>query len=147
MLLAKGIWIVVADGEKALVLDNRGTVEKPDLELVFRAEAPEVIEASDRPGRMPDAGPGQRSAMEQPDFHRLTAESFAADLVGHLAKRAQAGAMQRLILCAPPQVLGALRDAMPEALAKHVVAEIHKTLTRHPVPKIAEIVADEIDSL
>jgi protein required for attachment to host cells len=147
MLLAKGIWIVVADGEKALVLENRGTVGAPDLALVFRAEAPEVIEASDRPGRMADVGPGHRSAMEQPDFHRLTAETFAGDLVEALAARAGAGAMNKLVLAAPPQVLGALRDAMPESLAKVVVAEIDKTLTRHPVPKIAEIVAAEIDSL
>jgi protein required for attachment to host cells len=147
MLLAKGTWVVVADGEKALLLENTGGAAAPRLSLIARDEAEEVVTASDRPGRMADDGPGQRSALEQPDYARLTAERFAADLVRTLARRARAGRFQKLVLCAPPQVLGALRDEMDDPLRACVVAEIDKTLTRHPVAKIATIVAEEIDAL
>lgn len=147
MLLAKGTWVVVADGEKALVLENTGGAGAPKLSLIKRDEADEVVTATDRPGRRMDDGPGQRSALEQPDYARLNAERFAADLIEMLARRARNGRFQKLILCAPPQVLGALRDEMDDALRACVVAEIDKTLTRHPVAKIANIVAEEIDSL
>ena len=48
------------------------------------------------------------------------------------------------MLVAPPQVLGALRDAWTDDLAAETVAEIAKTLTGHPVARITEIVADDL---
>ena len=147
MLLPKGVWIVVADGEKAMVLENTGTPVAPRLSMIARDEAEPVAVASDRPGRMMDVGPGQRSALEQPDFARLTAENFASDLVAMLEHRLRRGKFAKLILVAPPQVLGALRDQMDDGLRGHVVAEIDKTLTNHPINKITDIVAAEIDAL
>lgn len=147
MLLPKGVWIVVADGEKALVLENIGTPAEPKLSLIARDEAEPVVGASDRPGRMMDDGPGQRSALEQPDYARLNAENFATDLVAMLDRRLRRGQFSKLVLVAPPQVLGALRDEMDETLRGHVVAEVDKTLTNHPIPKIAEIVAAAIDQM
>ncbi|MCL7465817.1 host attachment family protein [Phaeovulum sp. NW3] len=147
MLLPKGAWVVVADGEKALVLENTGAPGAPKLAMIARDEADPVIIASDRPGRMPDEGAGQRSALEQPDYARLNAERFAGDLVDMLRDRLRRGKFDKVVLVAPPQVLGALRDEMDEGLARHVLAEIHKTLTNHPVPKIAEIVAAELDGM
>ncbi|MBW0157413.1 host attachment protein [Sedimentimonas flavescens] len=147
MLLSKGIWVVVADSEKALVLRNEGTGREPRLAFVRREEAPEVIVASDAPGRRADVGQGQRSAMEVPDYSRLNAETFMADLADDLARAQRRGAFDKLILVAPPQVLGALRAALSEGLAAHVVAEIDKTLTKHPLPEIGKIVASDIDAL
>lgn len=147
MLLPKGAWVVVADGEKAMILENKGTPAAPKLAVIARDEADPVVGASDRPGRMMDDGPGQRSALEQPDYARLNAERFATDLVEMLDRRARRGRFEKLVLVAPPQVLGALRDEMDDALRGLVVAEIDKTLTNHPIPKMAEIIAAEIDSL
>lgn len=145
MLLPKGAWIVVADGEKAMILENVGNPVAPKLSVIARDEAEAVIGASDRAGRMADVGPNQRSALEQPDYARLNAEKFAGDLVEMLEQKRRGGAFDVLILVAPPQVLGALRDAMSGGLRAAVVAELDKTLTKHPVAKIAEIVATEID--
>lgn len=147
MLLSKGIWIVVADSEKALVLKNDGTAIEPKLSFVRREDAPEVIIASDAPGRRSDVGAGQRSAMEVPDYTRLNAEGFMADLAADLARAQRKGSFDKLVLVAPPQVLGALRDALSEGLAAHVVAQIDKTLTKHPLAEIGKIVAREIDPL
>ncbi|MFP1644981.1 baeRF12 domain-containing protein [Pontitalea aquivivens] len=149
MLLPKGAWVVVADGEKALVLENTGVPGAPRLAMIARDEADPVIIASDRPGRVHEAAQGEarRSAMEMPDYARLTAERFAGDLVDMLRDRLRRGKFDKVVLVAPPQVLGALRDEMDEGLARHVLAEVHKTLTNHPVPKIAEIVAAELDGM
>lgn len=150
MLLAKGAWVVVADGEKALILENIGDLKRAELRLIERSEADLVIPGADtyQPGRVHDSGPGVRiSALEQPDYARLAGERFAAELVVMLAKAAKAGRFERLVLAAPPQVLGALRDAMGADLRARVVAELPKTLTKHPVAKIAELIAAEIDTL
>ena len=150
MLLAKGAWVVVADGEKALVLENVGDLKAVQLRLVKRDEANLEIPGADSypPGRVYESGPGIRvSALEQPDYARLAGERFAAELVASLTEAAQAGRFTRLVLAAPPQVLGALRAAMRADLAATIVAEVPKTLTNHPVAKIAEVIAAEIDPL
>ncbi|WP_415184341.1 host attachment protein [Phaeovulum sp.] len=149
MLLSKGTWVVVADGEKALVLENTGPLTKTTLRVLRRDEADLEIPGADtdRPGRRADPGPGQMSAMEIPDYARLASERFAASLVARLVRSADRGKFAHLVLVAPPQVLGALRDEMDTALRARVVAELPKTLTNHPVPKMAELIAAEIDKL
>ncbi|MBK5946126.1 hypothetical protein CCR83_06595 [Rhodobacter veldkampii DSM 11550] len=150
MLLAKGAWVVVADGEKALILENTGDLRQPQLRLIEREEADTEMPGADTapPGRVFESmAGGRRSAMDQPDYGRLVGERFAADLVEMLTRRARAGEFDKLVLVAPPQVLGALRDEMDDALRAVVVAELPKTLTKHPVAKIAEVVAAELDAL
>lgn len=149
MLFANGVWVVVADGEKALVLENTGGPGAPKLAMIARDEADPVIIASDRPGRVHEAAQGEarRSSMEVPDYARLTADRFAADLAAMLLDRRRRGKFDKVVLVAPPQVLGALREEMDETLTPHVLAEIHKTLTNHPLPKVAEIVEAELDKL
>ncbi|MDZ4095447.1 MAG: host attachment family protein [Paracoccaceae bacterium] len=146
-LLAKGIWVVVADGEKVIILENVGDTRKPDLHQIEHLEAAAFVVASDRPGRMADPGPKQRSAMEQPDFARLAAENMVRDLVGRLGRHVTSGACTQLVLAAPPQVLGAIRAAMDPGLRAHVLAELPKTLTKHPLPKIADLIAEALDAV
>lgn len=143
-LLTKGMWVVVADGEKAVILENRGDTRKPDLHQVERIDAGEVIMNSDRPGRVHESIGESRSSMDTPDFGRLNAEKLVDDLLENLGKRAAKGEFQQIVIAAPPQVLGAIRDGMGDALRRHVVCEMDKTLTKHPLAKIAEIVADEL---
>lgn len=145
MLLSQGIWVIVADSEKVLVLQNQGTGSEPQLGFVRRQEAPEVVIASDTPGRGADSGTGRSWAMEVPDYSRLNAETFMADLAGDLAQALKEGKFDKLVLVAPPQVLGALRSAMSETLAAHVVGEIDKTLTKHTLADITDIVAEDLD--
>ncbi|MDP1670254.1 host attachment family protein [Phaeovulum sp.] len=150
MLLTNGFWVVVADGEKALVLENVGDVKRAELRLVRREEANLEIPGADTfpPGRVYESASGIKvSAHEQTDYARLAGERFAVELVAMLAAAAKAGRFERLVLAAPPQVLGALRAAMSPDLRACVVAELPKTLTNHPVTKIAALVSAEIDTL
>lgn len=143
-MLTKGMWVVVADAEKAMILQNNGDTRNPDLHQLERIEAAEVIINSDRPGRVHESTTNKRSAMETPDFDRLNAEAMVGDLMDLLSRKAAKGAFSQMVVVAPPQVLGAIRDKMPEALRPMVVAELDKTLTRHPLAKIATIVAEDL---
>ena len=145
LFLTTGTWVVVADGAKALLLENTGTAEAPQLRVVEKMaidNPPTREQGTDQAGRM--SGPGGASVMGGTDFHRLAEEGFARKLAEALEARVAAGEVKRLVLAAPPQMLGSLRAAMGPALAEAVVAELPKTLTGHPLPEIGKLVAAEL---
>jgi len=141
--LTEGTWVVVADSEKALFLRNLTDDADPNLAVVAREvqdNPPDRDQGASRPGRRPDGGVQQRSAMEDTDWHELAKERFAHELSDILYRRAHAGDFDRLVLVAAPAVLGRLRDEMHKEVLDRVVAEVPKTLTNHPVDKIEGLV-------
>ncbi|NNE53927.1 MAG: host attachment protein [Sulfitobacter sp.] len=145
--LNNGTWVLIADGEKALFLQNKTDGEDPFLD-VFREEEQENPanrdQAANRPGRFND-GPGvQRSAVDDTDWHELQKERFAHDLADILYKHAHKGAYDSIVLVAPPRTLGELRDVIHQEVAEKVIGEIPKTLTNHPIDEIESIVKKEL---
>lgn len=147
--LTKDTWVVVTDSEKALFLRNLTDHADPFLEVTDKDEQDnpsDQAQSANRPGRMADTGQGQRSAMDDTDWHELAKERFAADLAGKLYHQAHQGAFDRLVLVAAPQVLGDLREELHKEVADRVIAEIPKTLTNHPVGDIEKLVKKELDA-
>ncbi len=148
--LTTGTYILVADGKKALVAKNIGTAFEPKLE-VLRAEQQDNpanrAQGRDAPGRMPDGGQGQRSAMEATDWHQLAEDEFAATMARRLADMARKGDFDRLIVVAPPKALAALRGAMDDTLRPLVVAEIDKDLTGMALDKITARIMAALDEM
>lgn len=148
--LEKETWVVVADGEKALFLCNDGGAAAPRLSVkrVESQDNPRQGEqVSDRPGRRADVGVGQRSAMEEADWHQLAKDRFAADLSDILGRMVQRGRIERLVIVAPPRSLGELREQLDDAVLKTVIAEIPKTLTRHTLPDLQKIVITDLEAM
>lgn len=145
--LTHGVWVLVADGEKALFLENVTDGQDPYLQVV-RLESqdnpPHSDQVTDRPGRMQDTGVGQRSAMQDADWHLLAKDRFAADLSDILYRQAGRKAFDKLILVAPPKTLGALRDDLHKEVRARVVAEVDKDMTNHPVTKIESLLKAEL---
>ena len=140
-------WVLIADGEKALFLKNLTDAQDPHLEVVRKEEQEnpkDIDQSANRPGRMPDNGPGQRSAMDDTDWHQLAKDRFAGELAEILYRKAHQGAFDRIVLVAPPHTLGELRREIHKEVADRVVAEVPKTLTNHPVDQIETLVAREI---
>lgn len=145
--LKQDTWVVVADSEKALFLRNKTDGEDPFLEVVRKTEQDnpkDIDQSANRPGRKSDTAHGQRSALDDTDWHQLAKDRFATDLADRLYKRVHKGEMQRIVLVASPQVLGALREHLHPEVRDRVVGEIDKTLTNHPVTKIESIVKTEL---
>ena len=108
-------WAAVADGGKALILVNEGTDAAPLLSVLAKDaldNPPAREQGSDQAGRRPGTGVGQRSAMETTDWHELGEARFLRDFAGRLNRAAENGRYERLILVAPPKVLGELRAAL-----------------------------------
>lgn len=147
--IKQGTWVVVTDSEKALFLRNLTDHENPNFEVVTKEEQdnpPSREQGANRPGRINYCGPGQKSAMDDTDWHELAKERFAADLSERLYTRAHRGDFDSLVLVASPQVLGHLRGALHKEVADKVIAEVAKTLTNHPMDDIERIVKQEVDA-
>jgi protein required for attachment to host cells len=147
--LRQGTWVLVADGEKALILENHGDEKFPDLRVRRKEEQdnPKTIDqAANRPGRMDDSQ-GNRSAFQDTDWHELAKERFAKDIADLLYDRAHKGMFDRLVLVAAPNVLGEIRKTMHKEVADRVVAEIPKTLTTQPLDQIEKNVAEALETV
>lgn len=142
-----GTWVLIADGEKALFLRNDGDEQDLDLNVVRHEEQdnpPDREQSANRPGRMPDTGVQQRSAMDDTDWHQLAKDRFADELADILYKSAHRGDFDHIVLTASPRVLGELRGKMHKEVADRVIMEIPKTLTNHPLDKVEKLIAEEL---
>jgi protein required for attachment to host cells len=132
-------WILIADGMHARVLCQRapgGTLATlPDYELAAPAVKGFSRDLkSDRPGRAFDTGSGQRHAMEpRSDPHSQEKLAFARKVAGLLNEAAACGEFQRLVLVAPPRMLGALRSQLDEPTRALVTWELARDLVRAPI--------------
>lgn len=137
--LPEGAWVVVCDGRKALVLENVGDAEYPDLRMrdVDKQENPTTSAAGTaRPGRVHQSANSRRSAMEETDLHQQAEEAFLVDLVHRLDSALLSKAVRHLVMVAPPRALGALRKSYSDHIRSALIAEIDKDLTTMPVDQI-----------
>ncbi|WP_229266730.1 host attachment protein [Leptospira sp. severe_002] len=142
--IRRGEWLVVADGGKALILENIGDALYPNLRTkeVFEHNGSRTNEiGTDRPGRsFSSVGPG-RSAMEQTDWHAQEEERFLCRLAARLDKAVLAGEVKDLILVAPPAALGTLRKAISPHVREAIRTEIEKDYVKMPLDQIEKHLA------
>lgn len=146
--LANKSWVLIADGAKALFLENVGDAQDMHLQVVRkdRQDNPSSAEqGTDRPGRMSDGPSGHRSAMDDTDWHELGKQRFAKDLADTLYKYAHAGRFDRIVIVAAPSVLGDLRGELHVEVQSRIIAEVPKTLTGHPLDEIEKLLETELE--
>ena len=145
--LPQGTWVVVADGEKALVLVNEG--DEIDMKLSLRRkdeqENPKAQDrAANRPGRFNDGPTVHRSAVQDTDWHELEKERFASDLAERLYSAAHDGKFDKLAIVASRVVLSQLREEMHKEVVDRVILEVPKVLTNHPIDEIEKHLAQDL---
>jgi len=146
MLIPQDTLVLVGDGRKAMFLRNKGGAGHPDLfaERVMEQDNPPTREqGTDRPGRHEGPAGAPRSAVEQTDWHQQAEDRFAAEVAQVLYKKAHEHEFERLIVVAPPRMLGTLRSAFHKEVAQKVSAEIPKNLTSHLPKDIARLLKQE----
>lgn len=147
--LSKNIRVLVADGQKALVLKNVGDAITPELRLVRsydQENPPTRAQGADRPGRSFDSTSNQRSAIEAPDLHRIAEEKFIAMLAQIMAQDLANGEFEALIVAAPPLALGAYRNAVSKPVAAITKAEIAKDFTKHSMADILQLISKALEA-
>jgi protein required for attachment to host cells len=139
-----GEWVVVCDGAKALILENAGDAQDPNLKTrkVYEQDGKATRElGTDAPGRAASSVGSSRSAVEQTDWHDRAETAFLEKLAKTLDAEIAAGKVKSIVLCAPPRALGVLRQAYTPALKQAVRAEIDKDLVKIPVYEIEKHLA------
>jgi protein required for attachment to host cells len=148
MKIKSGMWIVVADGARGLVLVNEGDALEPSLKVirVYEQDNPKTSEQGrDRPARSFQSFSDHRSAIAGPDLHRRAEDRFVEQIITDLTRDSEAGAFDDLVIVAPPVALGEMRKAASGNLEKKIVASLDKDLTGHPVPEITAAVAKALE--
>lgn len=135
-------WVMVGDGEKALFFRNEGDAQYPNLEVVDVLEQENPAsrdQGTDRPGRSSSSVGTARSAMQETNWHKLEKHRFAKQIADTLYQAAHSGRYQKLILTAPPMIMGDLRKALHKEVSTRVVAEVSKDLTNMPPHEIERV--------
>ncbi|WP_435168072.1 host attachment family protein [Falsirhodobacter sp. 1013] len=147
--LTNGTWVVVADGEKALFLENEGDAQYPILRVravETHDNPPDREQSTDKAGQLGNRAGGTGSAIEETDYHQLERDRFAQDLAERLYKMSQKGRFDRLVIVAAPQTLGVLRSELHKEVQAKIVQEIPKSLTSMPIDKIEQAVLAEMSA-
>jgi len=143
------IWVVVADGGRALVMRNDGDAEAPRLTVLRKYGEhipPTRDQGTDKPGRTNASVGVNRSAMEQTDWHQQAEDKLMRELAQDLAADLRRREFSSLILAAAPVALGTLRREMSDELKSVIIAEIAKDLTKMPVPEIEDTLAKALEA-
>lgn len=129
------IWVLIANASHARFFMNRGC--NKGLELIKEMDHPDsrkkgIDLVSDKPGRQQQSfGADARSAQE-PDTQPKTVEAqrFARELAQFLEDARKQNRYERLLLVAPPNFLGLLRDALDTQTAHLVFETLNKDYTK-----------------
>jgi protein required for attachment to host cells len=137
--IAADDWVVVCDGRKWLILQNKGDADR--INLVIREERtgdnpPTRDQGTDRPGRAHASLGGARSAVGQTDWHDQAERDFLTALAHHLDKAVQAGAVRGIVLVASPRALGMIRPQLSAAVARLLRGAVDKDYAGMPVAEI-----------
>lgn len=146
-------WILVADGWHARVFAQAvpggrladvtpAGLEHQDARGFSRERG------DDRPGRAFDPGSGSPHAMEpRVDPHQREERRFATQVARVLEAAAERRAYEKLVLVAPPRMLGDLRAEIGDGVRKRVVGEAHKELMKLPAAELERHVAEIVEGL
>ncbi len=133
-------WIVVADGSKAKILKKNGKL----LDHVFPTYRKEkVIEDFDKDARKPghirqDLGFLGNMFGPHTDIH----EHEKIEFLNEIAKliNSNIDAFDKLVLIAPPERLGELRQSLSSKALAKIAREINKDLTKTALTKVYDYV-------
>lgn len=141
-MLERNTWILVADGERARLFRNESpqVTLKPAFDHEFIGDQREARDiASDEKGRQ--AGPGadrRQTYDQQTDPKDYEKHRFLKRTAEVLEDGLERNAYRSLVLVAPPQALGELRDSLSKKVCATIVYEHNKDLTKERVDDLEE---------
>lgn len=137
-------WILVADGARARIISRvvegfgasaDTTISEPYNFEEDRLPSREL--AGERPTRVHDRfGPGRHAVEPKQTPNRKLVARFATEIADMLSDCLKARGFDRLIVVAPPAMLGDLRKSLSNHVRAKVIAEIDKDMTKAGIPEV-----------
>jgi protein required for attachment to host cells len=133
MLLPQNAHVAIVDGERFLLMRNRGTAAEPALEA---EDQPDVS------GSGESAAVGHHDTEAKSDGPRTQDKlDHAAGVAGWLNKAVLDHRIAQLLVIADPDTLGEMRRHYHKRLEAALLGELDKQLTGFPGPEIARAIA------
>lgn len=139
LILPAESWILVCDGSKALIFQNKGDALQLNLQLWETKSRPDERTrdvGTDRPGRSFSSVGKARSAVEGTDWHEIAEREFLGDVADGLELLVRTQKVRDLVVVAPARALGVLRTHLGQGAKGVLKAEISKDLCKLPTPEI-----------
>lgn len=141
-------WILVLNAHHARLIEGLAPPRSPaSPERVLEAPQTKLGDVmADKPGRsFASAGGGRRSAMSYAsDPVREAERAFVRQTVELIEAAHARGAFDRLAVFAAPEMLGLLREAMPEALRRTLSREVPSNLAGLDPEPLQEALREEM---
>ena len=129
------LWYVIADGGRArfVARDEEGAFRTLSSFVSTELHKSTHELGRDRPARVKESATPARHAVEpRRDLHEAAKDDFIRTVATELAAQLKDGKFDELVLVAPPGVIAELKDALSKPIAKLVVKELKKDLTKVP---------------
>ncbi|MGE0660870.1 MAG: host attachment protein [Reyranellaceae bacterium] len=144
--MTKLTWVLVADGGRARLLSTprvRADGNFVQVAAYDNSEALESPPSTDRPGRSFESADATRHAVaEYSELKKQPKLEFADQLVDILNKGAANDDFARLVLVAPPQMIGRLREKLSDVAARRLIGSLDKDLTHVGLDDLPKHLAD-----
>lgn len=135
-------WIVIADASRARFFSSNANMSELHEVETLAHPASRLHEqelTTDLPGRAFDSHGQNRHAMGQAvSPKKEEAIRFAQQIAGRLDEERKKNSFEHLVLVAPPEMLGLIREKLSADLRKKVTEEIHKDMTQHSLEDIKQ---------
>jgi protein required for attachment to host cells len=132
-------WVLICDGGKAILAENAGDAEAPNLQVRETFEHPDLPthrQGTDKPGRKFSSASDARSATEPTDFHAQAEEDFLRKIANRLERNIGERHIENLVVVAPPKAIGILRRAFSPSVRKVVRREVEKDYVHMPIYEV-----------
>jgi protein required for attachment to host cells len=146
MTIAAHSLVLVADGRKVLFLKNQGSGKRIDLRTIAhdaRDDRKDHEIKSDAPGLTQQRFGFGRPAVDEPDFHQLEEDRWAAQIAADINDRILRHEVESLIVIAPPRTMGVLRRHWHKETAQRLILELNKEMTDRPIADIEALLMGE----
>jgi protein required for attachment to host cells len=132
-------WVLICDGGKAILAENAGDAQAPNLlvrETFEHPDPPTHELGTDKPGRKFSCASEARSTTEQTDFHTLAEEDFLRKIARRIEQSIGERNIEDLVVVAPPKAIGALRRAFSSSVRSVVRREVEKDYVHMPMYEV-----------
>lgn len=129
-------WILIADGERAKILEKTKE-ELRYLGPTYHIPESEKDKGHHSPGALQGGTGGHHSFYPKEEFRVFEKHQFAKEIAAFLSKHHDH--YEELLLIVPPKVLGDLRAEMHKNAASKVVGEIQKDHIHTPIAEIEHL--------
>lgn len=142
-------WIVLADAATARIYEPQAG--RRDWKLIAELTHPESRAkeselGTDKPGRVKQST-GSRAAMEPPTPRKeVEIEKFARQIAKALDDALVRKAYDRLVLAAPPEFVGVLRELLPKRVQECIEATVEKDYLHLDLPEARERLERQLEA-